>query len=107
MLYDAGGAQETAPQHMVCNVRSTQPMDTTEEIYPMPAFPILNTTDLAASARWYQEALGFRHVFTMTGPGGMPLLVHLRWVKYADLLLVTRPAAPGPQGQGVVLSFSA
>ena len=44
---------------------------------------------------------------SQTGPGGMPLLVHLRWVKYADLLLVTRPAAPGPQGQGVVLSFSA
>ena len=68
-------------------------MDTTEEIYPMPAFPILNASDLAASARWYQEALGFRHVFTMRGPGGQPLLVHLRWVKYADVLLGARPVA--------------
>jgi uncharacterized glyoxalase superfamily protein PhnB len=82
-------------------------MNTTEEIYPMPAFPILNAGDLAASARWYQEALGFRHVFTMTGPGGQPLLVHLRWVKYADVLLGARPIAPGPRGRGVTLSFSA
>jgi uncharacterized glyoxalase superfamily protein PhnB len=82
-------------------------MDTTEEIYPMPGFPILNVTDLAASSRWYQEALGFRHVFTIPGPGGGPLLVHLRWVKYADLLLGARLMAPGPRGLGVSLNFSA
>ena len=82
-------------------------MDTTEEIYPMPAFPILNASDLATSARWYQEALGFRPIFTMSGPGGTPLLVHLRWMKYADVLLGTRPVAPGPRGLGVTLSFSA
>jgi uncharacterized glyoxalase superfamily protein PhnB len=73
----------------------------------MPAFPILNASDLATSARWYQEALGFRHIFTMSGPGGTPLLVHLRWVKYADVLLGARPIAPGPRGLGVTLSFSA
>lgn len=78
-----------------------------EEIYPMPSFPILNVTDLAASARWYQEALGFRHIFTMSGPEGIPLLVHLRWVKYADVLLGARPVAPGPRGLGVAFSFSA
>ena len=82
-------------------------MDTPEEIYPMPAFPMLNVTDLAASARWYQEALGFQHIFTMPGPGGVPGLVHLRWVKYADLLLASRPAADGPRGVGVTLSYSA
>jgi uncharacterized glyoxalase superfamily protein PhnB len=82
-------------------------MDTTDEIYPMPAFPLLNASDLAVSARWYQEALGFRHIFTMQGPGGGPLLVHLRWVKYADVLLGARPVAPGPRGLGVTLSFSA
>ncbi|HUS16800.1 MAG TPA: VOC family protein [Chloroflexia bacterium] len=82
-------------------------METTEEIYPMPAFPVLNVTDLAASSRWYQEALGFRNVFTMAGPGGVPLLVHLRWVKYADVLLAARPVPPGPRGLGIVLSFSA
>ena len=82
-------------------------METTAEIYPMPSFPVLNVTDLAASARWYQEALGFQHIFTMAGPGDVPLLVHLRWVKYADLLLGARPVAPGPRGTGVVLTFSA
>jgi uncharacterized glyoxalase superfamily protein PhnB len=82
-------------------------MDTTEEIYPMPAFPLLNASDLAASARWYQEALGFRHIFTMSGPGGQPQLVHLRWIKYADVLIGARPVAPGPRGLGINLSFSA
>lgn len=82
-------------------------MQTSEEIYPMPSFPILNVTDLAASSHWYQEALGFRHVFTMSGPGGVPMLAHLRWVKYADLLLGARPVEPGRRGLGITLSFSA
>ncbi|MEO8289232.1 MAG: VOC family protein [Chloroflexota bacterium] len=82
-------------------------MDTNEEIYPMPSFPILNVTDLAASSRWYQEALGFRHIFTMSGPRGVPLLAHLRWIKYADLLLGARPVETGKRGLGMVLSFSA
>ena len=82
-------------------------MDPNVEIYPMPSFPLLNVTDLAAAARWYQEALGFQHIFTMPGPGGGPGLVHLRWVKYADLLLVSRPAADGPRGGGVTLNYSA
>ncbi len=82
-------------------------MESTEEIYPMPSFPILNVADLAVSSRWYQEALGFRHVFTMSGPGGVPLLAHLRWVKYADLLLGARPVEPGQRGLGMILSFSA
>jgi catechol 2,3-dioxygenase-like lactoylglutathione lyase family enzyme len=82
-------------------------METTEEIYPMPSFPVMNVTDLAASSRWYQDALGFRHIFTMSGPGGVPLLVHLRWVKYADLLLGARPVEPGKRGVGIELSFSA
>jgi uncharacterized glyoxalase superfamily protein PhnB len=82
-------------------------MDPNVEIYPMPSFPLLQVTDLAAAARWYQEALGFQHLFTMPGPGGAPGLVHLRWVKYADVLLTSRPAPAGPRGLGVTLSFSA
>ncbi len=78
-----------------------------EEIYPMPSFPMLNVTDLAASSRWYQEALGFRHIFSMSGLEGVPVLAHLRWVKYADLLLGARPVAPGQRGLGVTLTFSA
>jgi catechol 2,3-dioxygenase-like lactoylglutathione lyase family enzyme len=80
-----------------------------EEIYPMPAFPTLLVSDLEASARFYQEALGFKHVFTMPGPGGAPALAHLRWVKYADLL-IARPRAsqalPAPRGAGVFLTFN-
>ena len=81
----------------------------TEEIYPMPSFPLLTVSDLPASARFYQEALGFKHIFTMPGPGGAPGLAHLRWVKYADLLLTrARAGQPLPQaaGAGVTLSFN-
>ncbi len=81
----------------------------TEEIYPMPSFPMLVVNDLEASAVFYQEALGFKHIFTMPGPGGTPALVHLRWVKYADLLL-TKPrdgkALPEPRGAGITLNFN-
>ena len=80
----------------------------TEEIYPMPSFPMLVVRDLEASSKFYQEALGFKHIFTMPGPGGKPALVHLRWLKYADLLL-SPPRddmeIPEPRGTGVSLSF--
>lgn len=80
----------------------------TEEIYPMPFFVNLNVSDLEASSKFYQEALGFRHIFTMSGPGGQPMLVHLRWTQYADLLLSLprdgKPV-PEPRGAGVALSF--
>lgn len=78
----------------------------TDEYYGMPAFPTLEVSDVEASARWYR-ALGFRHVFTIPGPGDRPALVHLRWVRYADLLL--RPAGgplPASPGVGVTLAFA-
>ena len=81
----------------------------TEEIYPMPSFPTLIVRDLEVSSKWYQDVLGFKLTFTMPGPGRQPALVHLRWVKYADLL-IARPRdgkdLPGPKGVGVSLSFS-
>ncbi len=80
----------------------------TEEIYPMPFFVNLIVSDLEASSRFYQETLGFKHIFTMPGPGGKPALVHLRWTKYADLLISLprdgKPV-PSPRGGGVSLSF--
>ncbi|HTQ14589.1 MAG TPA: VOC family protein [Rhizomicrobium sp.] len=82
-------------------------MTTPPEFYPMPAFPTLSVRDLEASSRWYQEALGFQHVFTMPGPGGRPGLVHLRWARYADLLLRAAAAPPGgPAGLGITLTFA-
>jgi catechol 2,3-dioxygenase-like lactoylglutathione lyase family enzyme len=80
----------------------------TEEIYPMPLFPTLIVRDLEASSKFYQETLGFKHIFTMPGPGGKPALVHLRWLKYADLLIALPrdgQAIPEPRGAGVSLSF--
>lgn len=79
----------------------------TTEIYPMPMFPTLLVQDAAASATWYREVLGFRHVFTMPDPTSRPLLVHLRWAKYADLLLRQQPdPVEGERGQGVSLTFA-
>jgi catechol 2,3-dioxygenase-like lactoylglutathione lyase family enzyme len=80
-----------------------------EEIYPMPSFPTLIVKDLETSSNFYQNALGFKHIFTMPGPGGQPALVHLRWVKYADLLLTRLrddKDLPEPKGVGVALNFS-
>ena len=71
------------------------------EFYPMPSFPALAVKDLDASARWYQHALGFQHVFTMPG------LVHLRWAKYADLLLrATQQPIAGTKGLGITLNYA-
>jgi len=80
------------------------------EIYPMPSFPTLVASDIQASARWYCEALGFTHVYTMPGPNGVPSLVHLRWIKYADLLLFPDrddALANRLKGIGVALNYSA
>ena len=81
----------------------------TEEIYPMPSFPTLIVKDVEASSNFYQSALGFKHIFTVPGPDGQPGLVHLRWVKYADLL-ITRSRdgkeLTEPKGVGISLNFN-
>ena len=77
------------------------------EFYPMPSFPMLAVRDLAASARWYQQVLGFQIVFEMPGPSGAPVLIHLRWAKYADLLLVSDASqTSAAKGVGVTLYFA-
>ena len=81
----------------------------TEEIYPMPLFPMLMVNDVEESSNFYQNALGFKHIFTMPGPDGQPSLVHLRWVKYADLLITKSrddKELPGPEGVGISLNFN-
>ena len=80
-----------------------------DEIYPMPSFPTLIMSDVEASSKFYQNALGFKHIFTMPGPGGQPSLVHLRWTKYADLLIAMPrdgKQLPEPRGVGVSLNFN-
>ena len=77
------------------------------EFYPMPSFPTLAVRDLVASSRWYQQVLGFRVVFEMPGPSGAPVLIHLRWAKYADLLLVSDTSqTSAAKGVGVTLNFA-
>ena len=77
------------------------------QIYPMPSFPLINVTDVERSSRWYQDTLGFADVFTMRSREGVPLLAHLRWCTYADILLTpTRGAIDTPRGLGIALNFA-
>ncbi len=78
------------------------------EIYPMPSFVTLKVNDPSFSGKWYEEALGFRHIFSIPGPGGIPVLVHLRWTKYADLLLQLQDESDKgtAKGKGMSISFS-
>jgi L-amino acid N-acyltransferase YncA/catechol 2,3-dioxygenase-like lactoylglutathione lyase family enzyme len=77
------------------------------EIYAMPSFPMLAVSDLARSSAWYQDALGFQDVFTFRMGDGRPVLAHLRWRTYADLLLTPeRAPAAAPRGAGVTLCFA-
>ena len=81
----------------------------TEEIYPMPSFPALIVKDVKASSNFYQSTLGFKHIFTMPGPDGQPSLVHLRWTKYADLLITRSRDGREllePKGVGISLNFN-
>jgi uncharacterized glyoxalase superfamily protein PhnB len=76
------------------------------EIYPMASFPLLAVRDIARSASWYRDALGFADVFTLRAHDGTPLLAHLRWARHADLLLTAqRGAAVEPRGEGITLCF--
>ena len=75
-----------------------------EETNVMPSVPMLAVKDVESSARWYQEVLGFRHVFTIPGPGDRSLLARLRRARYADLLVVvTQKPSFDPKGVGVTL----
>jgi catechol 2,3-dioxygenase-like lactoylglutathione lyase family enzyme len=83
-------------------------MSNQEEFYPMRFFATLTVGDLDASTGWYVDVLGFRLVFSMPGPNGAPTLSHLRWIKFADLLLVPEGAEASStpdKGAGVRLSF--
>lgn len=83
-------------------------MSSQEEFYPIPFFATLMVDDLEASTHWYTDVLGFRLVFSMPGRDGTPILSHLRWTKYADLLMVPQgplTTSKTDKGVGVRLSF--
>ena len=78
------------------------------EIYPMVMFPTLAVGDVGASVGWCAEVLGFGTVFVLPGSDGEPVLGHLRWRTYADVLLVTDEGGADSKrvkGAGVSLSF--
>ena len=80
------------------------------EFYPMPVFPTLSVGDIAMSTSWYSGNVGLSLVFNIPGPDGEVEMAHLRWRKYADLLLVPDNNPPYPareKGVGVALSFLA
>ncbi len=73
--------------------------DSDHDIYPMPLFPQLTVSDIEKSTAWY-EALGFDVVYSM------PAMAHVRYRKYADVLLVADRSegnsdAETPRGNGV------
>lgn len=75
------------------------------EIYPMPMFAQLTVTDLDAASSWYQTVLDFEEVMQMPG------MAHLRYRKYADVMLVTEDAEDeaieaAPLGRGLSLYFN-
>ncbi|GGV14195.1 hypothetical protein GCM10010182_38450 [Actinomadura cremea] len=71
-------------------------------IYPMPMFATFQVADLAAAEAFYQAA-GFISLATVPGPDGAPAVVHLRRMKYQDILLV-----PGePERGSTTVSFQA
>ena len=77
------------------------------QIYPMPSFPMLVVSDPEASSAWYRNVLGFADVFTMRLADGKPVVVHLRWCMFADLLLTpARAQLAAEPGAGITLNFA-
>ncbi|GAA4420597.1 hypothetical protein GCM10023148_20550 [Actinokineospora soli] len=73
----------------------------------MPNFAVLLVSDLEKSLEWYIEGLGFWIEKTLTGPDGLPAVIHLRRAQYRDILLrPAREALEGPLGKGIRLSFT-
>jgi hypothetical protein len=79
------------------------------DYYPMPAFPTLAAQSLVTSRRFCVDGLGFQHVFSISGPDGQPVVEHIRFARYADVLLEQEAGGAHPasadRGLGVRLSF--
>ena len=76
-----------------------------EEFYPMPMFVRLMVRDVAATARWYEDALGFRSVYALRGADGILRMNHIRLGSCQDLMLIAQPEDQEmpAKGQGVVM----
>ncbi|SIR26037.1 Uncharacterized conserved protein PhnB, glyoxalase superfamily [Haladaptatus litoreus] len=61
------------------------------DIYPMPMFARMEVTDMEDSTDWYREVAGFREVAPLPG------IAHLRYRKYADVMLVPADESERPE----------
>jgi catechol 2,3-dioxygenase-like lactoylglutathione lyase family enzyme len=101
------------PSPVPAPAAGTQAPPISRAIYGMPMFATLPAHDLAATVSWYTGGLGFITLFTMPGPDGAPLLVHLRRWQFQDLLVrpARGPATPRDRAAtpvaGCQLSFAA
>lgn len=92
------------------DVRTAEPQTFGEhngfEVYPMPMFALMETADVRGLTEWYRTALGFGVMFEMPpGPGGQPMLAHLRRRKYQDVLI--RLGETRDAGAATALCFEA
>ncbi|MHA7957576.1 VOC family protein [Streptomyces sp. L500] len=71
-------------------------------IYPMPMFANFKVADIEAAEAFY-HAVGFFTLATIPGPEGATALVHLRRMKYQDILLTPGEPVPG----STTVSFAA
>jgi uncharacterized glyoxalase superfamily protein PhnB len=78
------------------------------EFYPMPLFVRVTVRDVAASADWYAQALGFRSVYALTGPNETQTMNHIRLKRYQDLMLIAEPptSTTSNKGQGMVINLT-
>jgi catechol 2,3-dioxygenase-like lactoylglutathione lyase family enzyme len=76
----------------------------TTDIYPMPAFVTIESSNLDRTVDFFVNGLDFISLFTIPGPDGTPAVVHLRRWRYQDILV--RPGAPNP-GTGWTISVAA
>lgn len=73
------------------------------DVYPMPVFVLLETTDVERATRWFTDALDFGIMFVGPRSDDRPMMAHLRGARYQDVLIVANDAAPaaGPSPIGV------
>ena len=76
-----------------------------EEFYPMPMFIKLMVRDVAATARWYRDALGFRSMYVLRGDDGTQRMNHIRLGRYQDQMPIAQPEDQeiSAKGHGIVI----
>jgi predicted lactoylglutathione lyase len=78
----------------------------TEEFYPMPLFVRMFVRDVAATAQWYADALGFRTVYVQQDSNGNQRMNHIRLAKYQDLMLLPQSQDADTPSNELIISFS-